>query len=370
MVDYSCLLDFFKEVAPPFLSYDWDNSGSQVTFDKERIDKLLLGLDPAEDLIDYALQKNADLVVTHHPLLFNPLKEIDIRSPLGSKIYKLLKNEVGLYSIHTNFDRSERGLSEALASYLDLKSREPIDPVPEANFYKVVVFLPPESEAEMKQALFDIGAGDADLYSEVSFVSRGVESFKPLEGADPYIGKIGKRCEKEELRLEIQVQKDKLKAVEDIIESRHPYEEPAYDILRTEKINKKVGLGRIGKWEKPKKLEETVYFIREELKLADSGLEVFGDPEATISKVAVSPGSGGGVLDKVLSSPIDLFVTGELDYHERQALLERGAALVELGHRNSEKIFSPWLRDLISESFSKEELEILLFEEDTVARGN
>lgn len=370
MVDRSRLVDFFERIAPPFLAYDWDNSGFQVGCGRDRIEKLVIGLDPSNPLLNFALRKKADLVVTHHPLIFDSLKKIDLRTPLGGKIEKMIDNEVGLFSIHTNFDRARNGLSEALASCLGLASTEPIAKVKGAKFKKVVVFLPPEAEQKMKQAIFSMDGGKGDLYREVSFVARGRGSFKPLEGADPYLGEVGKREETEELRLEIQVSKERLNAVEEVIESQHPYEQPAYDVFETEKIDDGVGLGRIGEWKEARRLEEAVSSIEDRMSLSDSELEVVGDPETPVKSVGVSPGSGGGVMDEILSSRADLFVTGELDYHERQALREVGLPSIELGHRNSEKIFSPWLKDMLSESFSGGELSISTYEEDEVAPGS
>ncbi len=367
MVEFSRLVDFFEEIAPPFLSYDWDNSGPQVICDKKKIEKLVLGLDPAESLIDYATDEKADLVVTHHPLLFDSLEKIDLRGSVGGRIAKLLENRLNLFSIHTNFDRAIKGLSEGLASYLELNSTEPLLPVESAKFRKVVVYLPPEAEEELKRSIFEAGGGKGGLYEEVSFSSKGEGSFKPLEGARPHVGEKGEKEELEELRLEVRVPREKLHGVREAIETNHPYEKPAYDVFPTENVDSRVGLGRAGSWKKTRDLEEVKSLIGDRMDISDSEMDVYADPGEKFERVGVSPGSGGSVLGEVLSSQLDLFVTGELDYHERTALLDSDTAVIELGHRDSEKIFSPWLKGLISEKFSGDDLEVLLFEEAPVA---
>jgi len=362
LVRYSSLLDFFEEIAPPHLESDWDNSGPQVT-PVQDIDKMLIGLDPTGDLIDHGLSVHADLLLTHHPLIFSPLERLDRKTLTGEKIFRLIQNDLGLVSIHTPFDQAEKGLSEGLAERLNLKSLKPLTNPEAEKLYKLEVFVPKQEETSVVKALTEAGAGKLDNYEDSYYRWEVEGSFRPLEYARPQRGQKGETERTEEVKLEFLVRARVKDRALSALHRSHPYEEPGYSLVKTERTESGSGLGRIGRWESPRDIQEVKSLVAEALEITERDISVAGSLTTPVTWSATSPGSGGAAVQPTLNSGVELLITGELDYHERLEAVEKGLTVIEVGHYNSEKVFIRWIRDLLRERFPADELKLELHEE-------
>lgn len=358
LVTYEAIQDFLNHIAPPYLEEEWDNSGIQVKHNRKKLNTLLIGLDPTLDFVQKGVQVKADLLISHHPLFFNPLKSIDTNSLPGKKLSNLINNKIGLISIHTPFDLAENGLSQALAERLNLESIKTLKPVTTARLIRLVIFVPRSYEDEVVNALLDVGLGRIGDYKNGYYRSDSEGFFEPLPSANPKVDIAEKRSPAPERRLEFLMKPQlKDKAIPKLLEV-HPYEEPAYTFEETERIDQSVGLGRIGKLNQALTYNQVVEMVGNSLEVENKDIITTGNPRNLVKTIAVSPGAGGEAVRPTLRAGVDLLVTGELDYHERLEASEKGLPVIEVGHYNSEKIFSPWLSQLLGEKFSKSELQV------------
>lgn len=141
MTTVESILNFLNTVAPPELAMDWDNSGFQAGSKNARVSRILVALDPFEDVCQEAVQWGAEMIVTHHPLLFSPLKSVTDETPVGRALMLLLKNGISLWSGHTNLDVVSGGVNDVLAQRLELQD---IQVLPPENLLRCG-FLPEQS---------------------------------------------------------------------------------------------------------------------------------------------------------------------------------------------------------------------------------
>ncbi|MCK4777515.1 MAG: Nif3-like dinuclear metal center hexameric protein, partial [Actinomycetia bacterium] len=232
--------------APFNLALDWDNVGLQVGNLEEEVSKILISLDLTYDVLNQAKSNSCGLIITHHPLIFEPVKSIHSASILA----EVIKAKISVITMHTNLDQVENGVSDILAKKLGIIETVPIVSAKLNNIYKLVTFVPPDHLERVRDELQKHGAGKIGNYRGCSFQVTGTGTFIPEEDAEPYSGEIGRINKVEEIRLEINVPKDKLDKIIKKLMDVHPYEEVAYDIYRTEQVFNNTGLGRIGNLEK------------------------------------------------------------------------------------------------------------------------
>jgi len=339
------IVAYLDELFPPVLAEEWDHSGLQVGDLSLPCNRILVALDFELSLIDRL--PGVDLLITHHPLIFRPLKEIRPETPLGRKISALLREGTACYAVHTPYDSARGGMGERLAGILGLARAEPL--VPRGKLYKLVVFVPPEHLEEVAQAAFSKGAGKIGRYGHCSFRLEGTGTFLPEEGTRPYIGRVGKEERVREVRFETIVPHEKLRAVVEAVLAAHPYEEVAYDVYPLELRDNRHGLGRIGELEEPALAGEVVERFAEAI-----GAEapvVYGDEKRAVRKVALCGGAGGSLWQEALAKGGELFLTGELGYHEALAGAEAGLTVGVLGHRETELVFVEHVAQLLREKF-------------------
>jgi putative NIF3 family GTP cyclohydrolase 1 type 2 len=245
------VLEILDYIAPFRLAADWDNSGFQVGDPNAEVERLALSLDPTLDNLKKAHQLNCPLLVTHHPLIFKPLKRLDAQNPHTATAYWALANGVSIISAHTNWDAI--GVAEALADLLELKDRRPIEQCKQ-NFLKLVVFVPQSHIKAVRDAIFNIGAGTIGDYKECYFQVSGQGGFTvPLDGK-PFCGQPGEPHQTEEVRVEVIIP-TKLKGSADrAVRSAHPYEEPAFEFYPIETTGP--GFGLIANWDPPRLARE------------------------------------------------------------------------------------------------------------------
>jgi hypothetical protein len=270
-------------------------------------------------------------------------------------ICKIIEKGLNVYCAHTNLDFSDKGLNYFLAKKVGLCNIENLVNVKSENLYKLVVFAPEDSVDNVRQALCDAGAGWTGNYSSCTFLAKGIGTFKPMEGTNPYIGKKGLLEKVHEYRIETIVEKSKLGCVIDKMIEVHPYEEIAYDVYLLENMWKQTGIGKIGML-----LKENTDFLGfiEDVKknLNLSIARVVGIPDKVIKKVGVFSGAFDEKIISKISGRIDALITGDIKYHTAQALEREGICVIDAGHYSTEIIVKELLLDIIKSKFKEIEL--------------
>jgi len=364
LVSCKTLREYLADIAPPYLEADWDNSGPQILSGREQVGAVMIGLDPSLDFISTGVEAGADLLLTHHPLIFSRLSKIDRNTLTGKKVCSLIENQLDLIAIHTPMDQSSSGLSQGLADRLELNSTSPLKPAGKANLFKLEVFVPETVKEKVLSALLDAGAGRVGNYSDSYYSSSGQGHFKPLESSDPYTGEKNRAQSTEEVKLEFMVRKKFRTRVVSALERSHPYEEPGFSLYETDRQETGLGLGRLGKWDEERDLGEVKSLVNRTLGVDREEIKTSGKLTEPIKWIGASPGAGGEAIKPARRAGLELLITGELDYHERQEAVETGLTVMEIGHYHSEKVFVPWTRDLLRERFDSDELTIELYEEE------
>ena len=327
------ICEVMEELAPLKLAEKWDNVGLMLGSGDWKVSKIMLALDLTEEVARQAYSQKVDLIVTHHPFFFSPLKNLIYNEGKNAIVYELIEKRIAVYSAHTNLDSAKGGVSDVLADILGLKETKILKPVFGDKYYKLVVFVPVTHVDDVLSALSKAGAGHIGNYADCAYLTEGEGQFRPLPGSNPFLGQQGILERTKEKRIEILLKKSELKKAIEAVMEAHPYEEPAYDILETVNARTEFGLGRIGFLEKPLSLEEFSNNVKNALAInhvivADAGRPVY--------KVAVCGGSGTDFMTEALKAGVDTFVTGDVKYHVAQEALNAGVNLIDAGHQTSE----------------------------------
>ncbi|SHG90254.1 dinuclear metal center protein, YbgI/SA1388 family [Thermosyntropha lipolytica DSM 11003] len=340
---------------PLDLASPWDNCGLMLGSPDKEVQKVLLCLDLDAAGVEEVIAHAPDLVITHHPLFFKEFKKIDYNTPLGRLIRELITHDICVYSAHTNLDAASRGVNQILAEILELDDIKPLFPEKSEKLYKLVVFVPYSHVEEVRRAVNGAGAGYIGNYSDCSFRTPGIGTFKPGEGTNPFIGEKGKVEEVEEYRLETVVPEVLLSGVIDAMLEAHPYEEVAYDVYLLQNQGQVYCMGRQGYWKEETSLMECACHVKE--KLGVEKLKIAGPPDKRIRKVAVIGGAGMSLISR-LPKDIDLLITGDVKYHEVKEALNWGLAVIDAGHQETEEIVLPWIRDLLTRESQASGLDV------------
>ena len=342
---------YLDELFPPGLAEDWDHSGLQVGPLSAPCRRVLVALDFDLPLTERLAE--VDLVITHHPLLFRPLQELDPTTPLGRKLGALLSAGTACYAVHTPYDVARGGQGEYLAGLLGLEDVRPLSP--RGELVKLAVFVPEDHVDQVAQALFSAGAGKIGRYGHCSFRAPGTGTFLPEEGTRPFIGRPGVEERVREVRLETIVPRERLGRVVAAMRAAHPYEEVAFDLYPLLNRGELHGLGRIGKLPAPVPAREVIR--RFSRALGGAQAQVYGPQDREVQLVAICGGAGGSLWREALRAGAGLYLTGELGYHDGLEAGEAGLAAAALGHRETEYPFVPHVAALLRERFP--ELEVI-----------
>ena len=342
------LISVLDTIAPFFLQEKYDNSGVQIADLDEKIGKILLCLDVTEDVVQEAIDRRCNVLISHHPLFFLPLNRITKQeNPVA---YQLLHYNINLIAFHTNFDLAENGLNDYFGKLLGLKKTDCLEESPEKTL-KLAVYVPLKYQEKLLDALFQSGAGNIGNYSETSFSASGKGSFKPLEGSKPFIGKTGERESVQEIKIETVFRERDLNRVINAVHQNHPYEEPAYDIYQLE-TKSKTGIGSIAKLDSEQSLVNICETIKKELGIPY--LRVVQSKKQGIKTIALCSGGGGSLLEKAIQKKADLFITGDIKHHEALRAREMGLNIIDIEHFYTERYFVPALKEqLMGAGFPK-----------------
>jgi len=318
--------------APPSIAWERDNIGLLVGSPGKKVRRILVALDATPPVVREAVSLKADLIVTHHPLIFRPIGRIDGDDRTGSVIVSLIARGIALYAAHTNLDFTADGVSRILADRLGLRDVSPLSPLKD-NQRKVVVFVPASHAGGVMQAMAGAGAGVIGNYESCSFTTAGEGSFLAGKGADPYTGRKGRLERVREVRLEMETPAWKLDGVVRAMRAAHPYDEVAFDVYPLLKRDGARGMGAVGTL--PRALSTPAFLSKTARALRARGIRYSGPARKSIRKVAVCGGSGSDLAGEAIAAGADAFVTADVRYHGFQEH-EKEILLVDAGHYETE----------------------------------
>lgn len=325
---------------PPALAESWDSVGLVAGDPADEVRKVVVAVDATAAVVDEALASGAQLLLVHHPLLLRGVDTVGAHTPKGALLHRLIRGGCALYSAHTNADRADPGVSDALAGALGLVATRPLVPIPDTATDKWVVMATTTDTVRVREALFAAGAGELGDYRECSWTVTGDGQFRPLPGAAPTLGVVGEVETVREDRVEVIAPRRSRARILAALRAAHPYEEPAFDVFETADFPGSRGLGRIGELPEPQTLREFTARVAAALPRTEWGVRAAGDPDRVVRTVAVCGGSGDSLLDTVSGLGADVYVTADLRHHPADEHLRRGGpALVDVAHWASEQ---PW----------------------------
>ena len=345
--------------APLHYAEDFDNVGLLVGNPNNETSGILVTHDCLEEVVDEAIQRDCNLIVCFHPILFKGLKRFTGNSHVVRAIRNAIKNDVAIYAIHTALDNHEHGVSFGLSQALGLTKTSIL--LPKENTLEKLNFYVPQAHAEqVRNALFAAGAGKLGDYDECSFSSVGEGSFRPLQKSTPYIGKKGERHIEDELQIQVVFQKHLGSQIIKALISSHPYEEVAYETTSLENTNQNLGMGMIGHLPKSMKASSFLNFVKKTLGTPSLRHSHLGTND--IERVAVLAGSGSFAIKAAKSKKVDAYITSDLKYHDffegNQSFL-----IVDAGHYETEQHTKNLILDHLKEKLPN--FAILLSEVNT-----
>jgi dinuclear metal center YbgI/SA1388 family protein len=340
------IIQHLETFAPVYLQESYDNAGLIVGEGSSECNGVITTLDATEAVVDEAISKNCNLVVAHHPIIFRGLKKLNGKNYVERTILKAIKNDIAIYAIHTNLDNVKKGVNNKIAERIALQNLQMLQPK-EQILKKLITFAPLDNAEDLRKALFAAGAGQLGKYSECSFNTEGTGTFKPEEGADPFVGEIGKRHEEKEMKIEVIFPGYlEQKIIRAMIEA-HPYEEVAYDIISLGNYLSDVGSGLIGELENAVGENEFLQKIKTAFNLqVIRHTKLLGKQ---IKKVAVCGGAGSFLIPVALSNRADVYITSDIKYHE--FFDAEDMLLIDIGHYESEQFTIDLLYDILKEKY-------------------
>jgi len=341
------LIGVIEKYAAPELQEDYDNAGLIIGNSNWECSGVVCTLDVTIETLKEAKQNNCNLIIAHHPIVFQGLKRFNGKNYVEQAIIEAIKNDIAIYAAHTNLDNIILGVNGMITKKLRLTRTSILQPKNKI-LRRLITFAPVDKAERVRNAVFAAGAGHIGKYSECSFNSNGTGTFKAGEDADPYVGQIGERHQEKETKIEIvypfYLENQVVKALID----NHPYEEVAYDIFTMDNVHFGIGAGIIGDLEKPVEEKDFLKFIQQIFNAKGiRHTELLGK---TIKKVAVCGGAGSFLIKKAVQIGADIYITSDLKYHEFFEA-EGKLLLVDIGHYESEQFTIDLIHGLLAEKF-------------------
>ncbi|HWS00095.1 MAG TPA: Nif3-like dinuclear metal center hexameric protein [Prolixibacteraceae bacterium] len=341
------IVQHLDTAAPLSYQESYDNAGL-ITGDRSAdISSALITLDVTEEVIDEAISKKCGLIISHHPLIFKGIKRITGSNEVERCLIRAIKHNIAIYASHTNLDSITGGVNSKICEKLGLENCRILSPA-KNQLVKLVTYVPEDHMEKVREALFAAGAGVIGNYDQCSYSSKGTGTFRGNEGSNPFVGTKGGLHSEQEFRLETIVPRHLTSKVVSALNSSHPYEEVAYDLVPLENDFPTVGIGMIGELPAP----------AEEIRFLKQVKELFGCqmikhtalPNRNFKKIAVCGGSGSFLISKAIAEGADLFITADLKYHDYFEA-DRRIVLADIGHYESEQFTKEVLKEIVLKKF-------------------
>ncbi len=353
--------NLMDEIAPFSLAGSDDNTGLLTGSLDDEVTKILLCLDITREVALEAAQNGVSLIVSHHPVIFNPLYTISNHHPAVI----LSQNNISAICAHTNLDMAHGGINDIIAKKLGLKiTNESLETAHEIPFYQIAVFVPVENTETVYKAMSDAGAGKLGNYMGCAFSAEGTGTFIPLDGSHAYIGEVGNRESVREARLEMIVPYSKRKAVIQAMLDAHPYEKPAYTLYKNEAIIERIGYGKVGELPREMSATELAKYIKE---IFGNTVVRYNDTKKSIKTVAFCSGGSGGLVHKAIAVGADAYISGDIKHDQFIDANNSGLAVFDAGHYHTENIVLDYLNEVIISRFGDIDISVAKTNRDIVS---
>ena len=353
-INSSNVIKILEGFSPEIYAQDWDNIGFQIGNVNRKIDKIMVALEVTPQIIEEAIDESVDLIISHHPLIFKPLKRIVASEPVSQMVLEMIQNNINLIVSHTNLDASPIGLNAYLAKSIGLKRIVNLSDAYKIKYVKFVIYVPRDSQEKMVKVLDEAGAGTIGNYSGCTFNTSGIGTFRPLNDSNPAIGEIGEFAKVDEVRIETIVEEEVLQELIRKAVKMHPYETPAYDIIPLLNEFGNPAMGLIGY------LNESVTLktFAKELKsiLNSQSMRIIESGNRKINKV----GASSEFIALAAKSGADVFITGDIKYHEAQYAKQLGLHVIDAGHYDTEQFYMEEFERILRQKFESADYEVAI----------
>ncbi|MBL6870596.1 MAG: Nif3-like dinuclear metal center hexameric protein [Flavobacteriaceae bacterium] len=338
------LLETLDQWAPNAYAEDFDNVGLLVGDPKTKCSGVLITLDCTEAVVDEALSKKCNVILSFHPIIFSGLKKITGANYVERVVQKAIKNDLAIIALHTRLDNHPQGVNHVLCERLGMVNTQVLIPKKD-SLKKLVTYVPKSHSEHVLEALHKVGAGNLDNYSECSFLLEGTGHFTGNEGSTPHLGKKLEKTSVQEIQINVVFESHLLHPIQKALHQAHPYETVAYEIYHLINSYAEVGMGRIGFLEKEMDLASFLNFVKKQLNTEH--LRYSPDPGKPIKKVAVLGGSGSFAIEDAKRQNADAFITADLKYHQFYQG-EKQLVLLDVGHYESEQFTKNLIFDYLT----------------------
>ena len=341
------ITSFLEKIAPPSLQETYDNAGLITGNANWECTGIITALDATEAVVLEAIEKKCNLIVAHHPIIFSGLKKINGKNYVEQTIITAIKNDIGIYAIHTNLDNVLQCVNGKIADALGLINREVL--LPKNNVLKkLFTFVPIEHAEKVRNAIFAAGGGQISNYSECSFNTEGTGTYRSGEGTNPFTGKIGERHAEPEIKMEMIFPGWLEKAICNAMITAHPYEEVAYDIMALDNTSQQIGSGLIGELAKPVSEGVLLSDIKEKFNISVIKHTVLTGRQ--VKKIALCGGAGSFLIGAASAAGVDFYISSDIKYHEFFNANGR-LVIADIGHYESEQFTIALLSEFLQQKF-------------------
>jgi dinuclear metal center YbgI/SA1388 family protein len=330
---------------PERLQESWDNCGLQLGDVNQEVKRIMVVLEVTEAVVAEAIANECQMIVTHHPFFFTPIKTLDFTSFRGRLAKRLIDHGILVYSAHTNYDQMPFGVSDALGEWLGLENRRILQRTKGLSGYKLATFVPETHAKEVLFAMLEAGAGTLGHYSHCSFSTEGIGTFRAHQGAKPFLGQVNHLAEFKEIKVEAMVTEGNKNQVIEAMLKAHPYEVAAYDLVVMENDLSQAGYGMVGQLAEPVEIGQ---WAEDLAKRWSCPIMVHGDRQAQVQTVSCCGGEGADLIPYAARQS-QVYVTGDVRASRAQMAIEAGLAVLVVPHYKTEKPGAVRLAGLLSD---------------------
>jgi dinuclear metal center YbgI/SA1388 family protein len=351
--------NYIEQLAPLSYAEDFDNVGLLIGNYTTEVTGVLVTLDTLEETVEEAIAKNCNLIVSFHPIVFSGLKKINGNNYVERVVLKAIQHNIAIYATHTALDNVNNGVSAKMGEVLGLENMKTLIPK-KGIIKKLTTYVPFEEATNLREKLFEAGAGNIGNYDNCSFNVEGKGSYRGNENSNPTVGEKGELMFEEETCITVTFDSYLEGKILSALFKNHPYEEVAYEVITLDNQNQHVGMGMIGELPSAMNEKDFLLFVKETFKTGCvRHSELLGKP---IKKVAVLGGSGSFAIKNAMRAGADAYISADFKYHEFFKA-EKRILLADVGHYESEQFTKNLLVDYLSKKFST--FAIILSEKST-----
>ena len=336
-----------EEIAPLNYAEGFDNVGLLIGNYTTKVSGVIVTLDTLENVVDEAIEKKCNLIVSFHPIIFSGLKKLNGKNYVERVVLKAIKNDIAIYAIHTALDNSFQGVNAKICEILGLQNKKILIPQ-KKTIKKLTTYAPKDNAEEVRLALFQAGAGNIGNYDNCSYNTEGFGTYRGNEDSNPSIGIKGELHTEKETFISVIFEKHNEKSILTALFNAHPYEEVAYDIVPLDNVNKEIGIGMIGELTEEKSEQEFLQFVKTTMKA--KGIRHSKLLNLPIRKVAVLGGSGSFAIENAIQANADVYITSDIKYHEFYKA-ENKIIIADIGHYESEQFTKNLLVEILTKKF-------------------